>query len=390
MPGSTVTTLPARSSSSERLRQPWCLVDLDADAVPEPVAEVLALARPDRSPRAPRSRPRARPRPARTACSAGELGLEHELVDRARVLGRGSRSPPCACSPSSSRRAPRPSRSRPARRARSATSRGWAWGSAPCGPAATIVSKLTAAGRRAGACRAPARSPARARCAPPAHLEAAARTRRRRARWRPGSASTSSGSLTARSRSTRPVTPTSSTRAGSSSRSRACWRTDVWASSKPSRSSPSGQRVGERVEQLECGPAALERGVDLLGGLLDVAKVGDERPRRRPDQRESVAAAVAGQIADVDQVGDQHHVDPGVRRAARARRSARAVISPAPRAAARARRGSRPDPCRRPGRCTRRGPPTCVATPRGASTSERWTSTAGSPVSSSASRIAQA
>ena len=72
------------------------------------------------------------------------------------------------------------------------------------------------------------------------------------------------------------------------------------------------QRFGDRVEQILRGLTALERRVDLLGGLLDVAEVGDERAGLRPDERQPVGAAVPSQVPDVGQVGDEQHVDPGV------------------------------------------------------------------------------
>ena len=65
-------------------------MDLEADAVAEAVAEVIAVAGVARSARG-RRRPTSLPEtPGRTASSAGGLGGEHELVDRARVLVRAS------------------------------------------------------------------------------------------------------------------------------------------------------------------------------------------------------------------------------------------------------------------------------------------------------------
>ena len=57
------------------------------------------------------------------------------------------------------------------------------------------------------------------------------------------------------------------------------------------------EHVADRLEQVLRRAPALERRVDLLGGLLDVAKVGDEHPRVRPDQRDAVTAGVAGEVA---------------------------------------------------------------------------------------------
>ena len=65
-------------------------------------------------------------------------------------------------------------------------------------------------------------------------------------------------------------------------------------------------------------------GCDLLGRLLDVAEVGDEGARARARQRQAVAAGEAGQIADVDEVGDQQRVDARASGSAATSRSARA------------------------------------------------------------------
>jgi hypothetical protein len=70
-----------------------------------------------------------------------------------------------------------------------------------------------------------------------------------------------------------------------------------------------GEHIDDRLQQVLGSPAALEIAVDLLGGLFDVAEVGDECARVRPDEREAVRAGVAGQVADVDEVRDQQEVD---------------------------------------------------------------------------------
>ena len=105
-PGSTVTTLPGLQPRLGGPCQPRRLVRDEPDAVPEPVPEVLAMAgggdeiARDRVDLAPR-RARAARRPARSPARAA----------RARGARRARRrprpSPRCACSPSSSRRAPR-------------------------------------------------------------------------------------------------------------------------------------------------------------------------------------------------------------------------------------------------------------------------------------------
>ena len=74
-----------------------------------------------------------------------------------------------------------------------------------------------------------------------------------------------------------------------------------------------GEHVLDVVEQLLGSSAAVKRGSDLRGGLLDVAEVGDEHPRVGPDHGDPVGARVARQVADVDEVGDQQQVDAGLR-----------------------------------------------------------------------------
>ena len=69
MPGSTVTTLPGGQRRLRRRAQPRRLVDVDPDAVPEPVAEVLGV--PGGADHVARDRVDvAALRPGRTAASA--------------------------------------------------------------------------------------------------------------------------------------------------------------------------------------------------------------------------------------------------------------------------------------------------------------------------------
>ena len=85
-PGSTVTTLPASSVVVGALGEPRRLVDLEPDAVAEPVAEVLAVAaRRSITPRAT-GVDLAAARAGGDALEPGELGSRHELVDLAGVL----------------------------------------------------------------------------------------------------------------------------------------------------------------------------------------------------------------------------------------------------------------------------------------------------------------
>ena len=65
------------------------------------------------------------------------------------------------------------------------------------------------------------------------------------------------------------------------------------------------------VDQVLRDGHALELRVDLVLSLLGVAEVGEEHARVRADQGEAVGAGVAGQVAHVDEVGDQQQVDAG-------------------------------------------------------------------------------
>ncbi len=89
------------------------------------------------------------------------------------------------------------------------------------------------------------------------------------------------------------------------SSSRSSVRTDIWSSSKPTLPSrrsamPASQSPldGDRLPAL-----------DLGGGALGVAEVGEEEAHAGPADAGAVGAGEAGQVADVDQVGDQHPVE---------------------------------------------------------------------------------
>ena len=71
------------------------------------------------------------------------------------------------------------------------------------------------------------------------------------------------------------------------------------------------QQFGQQLNQLLRRAHALELRVDLCGRLLDIAEIGDESAPPGAEQGESVAAAVAGEIAEVDEVADQQQIDPG-------------------------------------------------------------------------------
>ncbi len=112
-----MTTFPTCSGSSlASARQARALVDLEADAVAETVAEVLALPGCARSARVRRRRARDRwPRAGRRRAPVlGPSGRARRSRVPARRSARRWRT--CACSQSSSPRAGRPSRSSRARR----------------------------------------------------------------------------------------------------------------------------------------------------------------------------------------------------------------------------------------------------------------------------------
>ena len=198
-----------------------------------------------------------------------QLGREDERVDLLSPLAELARWRRSACSPSSSRRAPRPSRSRPARRSR--------WGPRAAGRAATRRAR-----RRRRSCR------SSARWAPSSRMwfSSASATSRSVRPTRPSASnrssassasmlaarirSTSSGSLIARSPSTRPLPDTSSTRSSSSSRSRRV-RRHRHVSRPRSPAAPSRRAAAHRSPRAD--PAAPG------GGRTR------HRPRRRPARR---------------------------------------------------------------------------------------------------------
>ena len=67
------------------------------------------------------------------------------------------------------------------------------------------------------------------------------------------------------------------------------------------------------LDEVARGLVALERRVHLLGDLLAVAKVGRKHAQIGPNHRQPVAPGEAGQVADVHELGDGHHVDLRVR-----------------------------------------------------------------------------
>ena len=121
-------------------------------------------------------------------------------------------------------------------------------------------------------------------------------------------AATSSGSLTARTASTMPPAGTSSTLSGSASRSAgvAAHGQVVVLEAEPQRA--VGPALPQRGEQLAL--AALDVEVRHLAlRALDVAEVRDEAAQRRPDDGHAVAAAEAGEVAEVGRGEDEQGVE---------------------------------------------------------------------------------
>ena len=195
-----------------------------------------------------------------------------------------------------------------------ATSRGVACGSAPCSAEATIESKRRARGATQRASRARARPRPHARCGRRSPTRAARRRSRPPARPRPRCAATSAGSLTARSASTSPPAGTSSIRPARSP-SRVAPHRDVRVVEAEPQVAPG--QIRQRPDEL-VRPRLDGRIRHLRPGPLDVAEVGHEAPHVRADDGEAVGAGEAGQVAQVDGVGDEQGVELA-RRAARRR-----------------------------------------------------------------------
>ena len=149
--------------------------------------------------------------------------------------------------------------------------------------------------------------------------------------------------------------------------------------------------VAERPEQLLRRLREVPARRHLLGDLRDVAEVRQEEPGPSPAQsehHERVAAGEAGQPAHVDQRGDEQQVEPAL--AGVAAPGARGGRSLAPQFAAQPLErgavalGALPADRRDAEVADHRDAAELLALP----TSLRWTSTAGSAASSSASRIA--
>ncbi len=73
----------------------------------------------------------------------------------------------------------------------------------------------------------------------------------------------------------------------------------------------AGEALGDAAEPIAGQGHAVPLG-DLGGGALGVAEVGEEDPHAGAADRRSVGAGEAGQVTDVDQVGDQHLVELAV------------------------------------------------------------------------------
>ena len=180
---------------------------------------------------------------------------------------------------------------------------GSACGRAPLGPAATIVGKEGSAPCsriRASAARATSSSlrPARPRSSDQRQISSASSAAA-------AIAASSASSLTRRSFSTVPPAPSSSTPSGSFSSRRFSVRTAMWSSSKPILPL---RRLGDPAQPV-VGDGDHVPALDLGLGALGVAEVGEEDALLGAADAGAVGAAEAGQVADVDQVGDEQAVE---------------------------------------------------------------------------------
>ena len=142
-------------------------------------------------------------------------------------------------------------------------------------------------------------------------------------------------------------------RPATSSPSLPCCLTVRCASSKPTRSRPVGQAARQRLEQV-LRDLVLPRVVDLLGGLREVAEVGDEaaavgadRAPRRLEPVKPVSQRTLTRFVTRRTSSSRSASRRPARRSGGSRSEFRALRRRAP-------RGSRRRPCRRPSR--RRGP----------------------------------
>ena len=71
--------------------------------------------------------------------------------------------------------------------------------------------------------------------------------------------------------------------------------------------------LGHLAEQVALAAQPLEVIGHLLGRLTHVAEVGEEKPQLGADHAHAVRAGVAGEVADVDELGDDQRVELAVR-----------------------------------------------------------------------------
>ena len=204
-------------------------------------------------------------------------------------------------------------------------------------------------------------------------------------------ASTSWGSLTARSLSTRPPAGTSSTPSPAFSPSlRAepdAYVVVVEAGAAPQPAGHVARHVAPHLHRLVA--------VHLTGGLLDIAEVGQEEPFLGRDEAGAIAAREAGEVAHVEQVGHEQAVELALGEQLHQPVPARLhgvhglhvhPCIPSFSISSASRYPSTPLPCTEPRQRSR-----ITDTRRHSSrssTADRWTSTAGTAATSSASRIA--
>ena len=260
-------------------REPRRLVDLQAHAVAEAVAEVLAVARPlDDLARDRVDLASAAARAHRA--QAGELRAQDELVDLAIRIGQ----------PLAGRERPRAVRAVAARASAPqsivtsvsraiATSRASACGNAECGPAATIEGKLGALAPEAAHAQLEVDRDVALGAPDEAAFEHAPQRLvgelRRRRRMR----SSSAASLSSRRPSTSPAAGDQLPALPQSSRRRRCCLTVSVASSNPRRPPPAASPASPRAtasSRSSWHDLALVQRRELLRGLRRVAEVREE------------------------------------------------------------------------------------------------------------------
>ena len=273
------------------LAQPGRLMDLEADAVAEPVAVVVAV---PRRPRSGSREARVRVGPAHARPDAPEavrLGAADELVDLARLVPRSRRSRRSASRPSSSRRASRPCRRRRAPPPRSPGPPGSAVRTARrSGPTATIAGKAgSAPSSRIRACADSATS----RSVLPASPRSASHSNTSSARRDASAIASISPRVLDPARAARPGRSRGRGSAPSAS-APSSFRSERDAGRVLVVSDPALEALGELGDQppLERDRARTRRRPRSLGPLR-VAEVGEELAPAGADDREAAGAGEA-------------------------------------------------------------------------------------------------